>query len=136
MSTIVSFKGGISFSTSSLILLRRKGLINCVSFSIFFFELKKKKKTCSEVLSSPYYFLNCSIEANLSGSIKLSSVHNSSTLFWIGVPVSSKYRLQGNSLNIRRILFLWFLNRCASSIAMNWNGIESNQSIASYENTS
>ena len=49
--------------------------------------------------------LNYSKLLNLSGSIKFISVHNSSILFYIGVPVNNKYLLQGNYLNNFNILF-------------------------------
>jgi hypothetical protein len=75
ISIIVSYKGGIEFSTSVFTLLNIKG------FKSFY-----NNSTYSFVLKSPNLFLNSSTDPNLTGSIKFNKLNNSSVEFYIGVP--------------------------------------------------
>ena len=81
---IVSYKGGILSSTSSFILRNKKG-----------FNISCKWVIYSEVFNSPKHSLNYVKELNYPGSIKFNNDHNSSVLFYIGVPVNNNNRLHG-----------------------------------------
>ena len=112
-------------STSSFILRSR-----------YFFRRFYKPVTCSCVSTLPNFFKNSYRFGKLAGSMKLSSVHNSSVLFWSGVPVSRANLFNGRLLSRLSILAFLFFNRCASSIIVNYQGIVLNTLSKSYMNTS
>ena len=121
--TIISFFGGKSPRTSVLILRSKNGRRISCSFDTVWCLRSSTNMSSSVVapwvfwpiLRKPNHDWKTFKSSKIAGLTKLRRLHNSSRLFWIGVPLSNsrlEHRIRFNDdIKVQR----WFFRRCPSS---------------------